>query len=115
MEISHGAAKRSGCRLAAMKYGRARACTFFANFIAHVNAVCYNSHCFWGDSHLSNSWNGAKMEKKSKRGTSFLEYALLAALVGIVGAVGVAKYGSAIKDFFVSLAGKTAEVSNATK
>jgi len=37
-----------------------------------------------------------------KRGTSFLEYALLAALVGIVGAVG---------EFFDSLADKTAEVT----
>ena len=30
---------------------------------------------------------------KARRGISFLEYALLAALVGIVGAVGVMKYG----------------------
>ena len=55
------------------------------------------------------------MDKKSKRGTSFLEYALLAALVGIVGAVGVMKYGSAIKDFFTALGDKTAEVTPKTK
>ena len=37
--------------------------------------------------------------------------ALLAALVGIVGAVGVMKYGKAISDFFSSLGDKTAEVT----
>ena len=46
-----------------------------------------------------------------KRGTSFLEYALLAALVGIVGAVGVMKYGNSILEFFDSLADKTSEVT----
>ena len=50
-------------------------------------------------------------DRKRKRGTSFLEYALLAALVGIVGAVGVMKYGSAISDFFSTLATKTTEVT----
>ncbi len=48
---------------------------------------------------------------KMRKGTSFLEYALLAALVGIVGAVGVMKYGQAISDFFSSLGDKTAEVT----
>ena len=47
----------------------------------------------------------------SRRGATFLEYALLAALVGIVGAVGVMKYGKAISDFFSSLADKTTEVT----
>ena len=51
------------------------------------------------------------MNRKSKKGTSFLEYALLAALVGIVGAVGVMQYGGAIRDFFVALASKTAKVT----
>ena len=51
------------------------------------------------------------MDKKSKKGTSFLEYALLAALVGVVGAIGVAKYGNAIKNFFSTLGDKTAEVT----
>ena len=48
---------------------------------------------------------------KARKGTSFLEYALLAALVGVVGAVGVMKYGEQICQFFTDLAGKTAEVS----
>ena len=34
-----------------------------------------------------------------------------AALVGVVGAIGVSKYGKAICDFFTSLADKTSEVS----
>ena len=48
---------------------------------------------------------------RAKRGTAFLEYALLAALIGVVGAIGVAKYGKEICTFFSSLADKTAEVS----
>ena len=48
---------------------------------------------------------------KGKRGISFLEYALLAALVGIVGAVGVMKYGKAISNFFSTMGDKTAEVT----
>ena len=52
-----------------------------------------------------------KDDRKGKRGATFLEYALLAALVGIVGAVGVMKYGKAISDFFSSLGDKTAEVT----
>jgi Flp pilus assembly pilin Flp len=50
-------------------------------------------------------------DRKRKRGATYLEYALLAALIGIVGAVGVMKYGQAIKDFFISLGDKTAEVT----
>ena len=49
---------------------------------------------------------------KARKGASFLEYALLAALVGIVGAVGVMKYGKAIGDFFSTLAQKTADVTS---
>ena len=52
-----------------------------------------------------------KMGDESRRGATFLEYALLAALVGIVGAVGVMKYGKAISDFFSSLGDMTAEVT----
>ena len=48
---------------------------------------------------------------KSRKGATYLEYALLAALVGVVGAIGVSKYGTAICDFFTSLADKTSEVS----
>ncbi len=48
---------------------------------------------------------------KSRKGATYLEYALLAALVGVVGAIGVSKYGKAICDFFTSLADKTSEVS----
>ena len=51
------------------------------------------------------------MNRKRKRGISYLEYALLAALVGIVGAVGVMKYGSAISEFFTTMAKKTADVT----
>lgn len=51
------------------------------------------------------------MDKKRKRGVSYLEYALLAALVGIVGAVGVMKYGKAISDFFTTMATKTSDVT----
>ena len=51
------------------------------------------------------------MDRKRKRGTSFLEYALLAALVGIVGAVGVMQYGGAICNFFIELATKTSQVT----
>ena len=52
---------------------------------------------------------------KARKGISYLEYALLAALVGIVGAVGVMKYGNAISEFFSSLATKTTEVTPKTK
>ena len=48
---------------------------------------------------------------KSRKGATYLEYALLAALVGIVGAVGVMKYGKAIGEFFSYLADKTTEVT----
>ncbi len=51
------------------------------------------------------------MNRDRKRGISYLEYALLAALVGIVGAVGVMKYGKAISDFFSTMATKTADVT----
>ena len=49
--------------------------------------------------------------RKRKRGISYLEYALLAALVGIVGAVGVMQYGKARSDFFSSLGDKPAEAT----
>ena len=52
-----------------------------------------------------------KDDRKRKRGATFLEYALLIALVGIVGAVGVMKYGKAISNFCSSLADKTTEVT----
>lgn len=52
---------------------------------------------------------------KARKGISFLEYALLAALVGIVGAVGVMKYGKSISDFFSALGDKTAEVTPKSK
>lgn len=49
--------------------------------------------------------------KWKKSGATYLEYALLLALVGIVGAIGLQKYGGAIKDFFFAMAEKTAEVT----
>ena len=59
---------------------------------------------------MKNVENGRDVRAR-KKGTSFLEYALLAALVGIVGAVGVMKYGKAICDFFSSLGDKTTQVT----
>ena len=50
-------------------------------------------------------------ERIRKRGISYLEYALLAALVGIVGAVGVMKYGKAINVFFTTLGKKTTDIT----
>ncbi len=44
-------------------------------------------------------------------GATFLEYALLLALVGIVGAIGLKKYGKSLSDFFSAMADKTAEVT----
>ena len=52
--------------------------------------------------------------QRKKCGATFLEYALLLALVGIVAAVGVKKYGQAISDFFSAMGEKTTEVTPAT-
>ena len=51
---------------------------------------------------------------KFRKGAAYLEYALLAALIGIVGAVGVMKYGKSIGDFFDSLAERTTKVTPTT-
>ena len=54
------------------------------------------------------------MKKKTvrmRRGVAYLEYALLAALIGIVGAVGVMKYGKNLLKLFNALGDKTAEVT----
>lgn len=48
---------------------------------------------------------------KMRRGATYLEYALLAALVGIVGAVGLKYYGEKIYSLFKALGDKTAEVT----
>ena len=48
---------------------------------------------------------------RAKKGSTFLEYALLAALIGIVGAVGVMKYGKSVCKFFETLATRTSEVT----
>lgn len=48
---------------------------------------------------------------RRRRGSVFMEYALLAALIGIVGAVGVVYFGEQIRDFFKSLGDKTAGVA----
>ena len=48
---------------------------------------------------------------KSRKGATYLEYALLAALVGVVGAIGLAKYGKAISTFFSDLGDRTTQVS----
>jgi len=60
---------------------------------------------------MENGNNGNVRFGSGRKGASFLEYALLAALIGLVGAIGVAKYGTAIKDFFTGLADKTSEVT----
>ena len=49
--------------------------------------------------------------RRKKLGATFLEYALLLALVGIVGAIGVKKYGEAISEFFSTLGEKTTSVT----
>lgn len=48
---------------------------------------------------------------RMRRGATYLEYAMLAALIGIVGATGVKLYGAKILDLFKALADKTAEVT----
>ena len=48
---------------------------------------------------------------KARRGVTYLEYAMLAALVGIVGAVALKFYGEKIYALFVRLGEKTAEVA----
>lgn len=59
----------------------------------------------------------AKQSKKNmccrvmRRGVTYFEYAMLLALVGIVGAVGVKIYGERILAFFTALGDKTAEVT----
>lgn len=54
-------------------------------------------------------WKGLPLWR-SRRGATYLEYALLAALVGIVGAVGLQYYGSKLKELFKVLGDKTAQV-----
>lgn len=46
---------------------------------------------------------------KMRKGSQFLEYAMLAALVGIVVAVGAMRYGRTLLEFFDALGDKTAE------
>ena len=52
---------------------------------------------------------------KMRRGVTYLEYAMLAALVGIVGAVALKVYGEKIYNLFLALGNKTAEVMPSTK
>lgn len=52
-----------------------------------------------------------KRTVRMRRGVAYLEYALLAALIGIVGAVGVMKYGKDLLKLFNALGDKTAEVT----
>ena len=55
------------------------------------------------------------MKTKMRKGATFMEYALLAALVGIVAAVGVSKYGSKLLELFNALGDRTAEVTTSVK
>ncbi len=48
---------------------------------------------------------------KMRKGSQFLEYAMLAALIGIVVAVGAMRYGKQLLEFFDALGDKTAEVT----
>lgn len=48
---------------------------------------------------------------RMRKGSQFLEYAMLAALVGIVVAVGAMRYGKQLLNLFDSLGDKTAEVT----
>lgn len=48
---------------------------------------------------------------KMRKGSQFLEYAMLAALIGIVVAVGAMRYGKQLLNFFDALGDKTAEVT----
>jgi len=57
----------------------------------------------------TNRWKGIPLWR-SRRGATYLEYALLAALVGIVGAVGLKYYGVQLKNLFKTLGDKTAQV-----
>ena len=50
------------------------------------------------------------MKTKMRKGSQFLEYAMLAALIGVVVAVGAMRYGKTLLNFFDSLGDKTAEV-----
>ena len=52
---------------------------------------------------------------KTKRGATYLEYAMLLGLVGLIGAIGLKYYGEKSKAFFVDLGDKTAEVSPSAK
>ena len=47
--------------------------------------------------------------RRMRKGSQFLEYALLSALIGIVVAVGAMRYGKSLLDLFDTLGKKTAE------
>lgn len=51
------------------------------------------------------------MKIKMRKGSQFLEYAMLAALIGIVVAVGAMRYGQKLLALFDALGDKTAEVT----
>ncbi|MEG1552502.1 MAG: hypothetical protein RR133_03200 [Kiritimatiellia bacterium] len=60
---------------------------------------------------LVGKWPSLIFLTPQRRGSVFLEYALLAALIGIVGAVGAVFFGEQIKSFFQALGEKTASVT----
>ena len=55
--------------------------------------------------------NKSRFLMRMRKGSQFLEYAMLGALVGIVVAVGAMRYGKELLKLFDALAGKTAEVT----
>lgn len=52
-----------------------------------------------------------KLRCRMRRGSQFLEYAMLAGLIGIVVAAAAMRYGGRLVKFFDSLGGKTAAAS----
>ncbi len=48
-------------------------------------------------------------------GATFLEYAMLCALVGIAVAIGVAAFGSQLKELFNTMTGKVKDVNSQMK
>lgn len=54
------------------------------------------------------------MKCRMRKGSQFLEYAMLAALIGIVVAAGAMRYGRSLLNLFDSLSDKTAEVTPKT-
>lgn len=79
-----------------------------------MGAVSVSGGCAKDGFRATLDWLGGRFPRygawRGRRGSAFLEYAMLAALIGIVGAVGVLFFGEQIRDFFKELGNKTAGV-----